>query len=71
MTRHAGDPGALQQNTLTPIINSARWDNFYTVISRSNYAIKYIPQAFGTEDSELKKQLLGQAHALRHSLIFT
>ncbi|MCW2263050.1 MULTISPECIES: RagB/SusD family nutrient uptake outer membrane protein [Sphingobacterium] len=65
VTRHAGDPGALQQNTLTPIINSARWDNFYTVISRANYAIKYIPQAFGDEDSELKKQLLGQAHALR------
>jgi len=65
VTRHAGDPAALQQNTLTPVINSARWDNFYTVISRANYAIKYIPQAFGTEDSELKRQLLGQAHALR------
>lgn len=65
VTRHAADPAALQQNTLTPIINSARWDNFYTVISRANYAIKYIPQAFGAEDSELKKQLLGQAHALR------
>ena len=64
-TRHAGDPGALQQNALTPIINSARWDNFYTVISRANYAIKYIPQAFGSGDSELKSQLLGQAHALR------
>ncbi|MDR2271092.1 MAG: RagB/SusD family nutrient uptake outer membrane protein [Sphingobacterium sp.] len=65
VTRHAGDPGALQQNSLTPIIASARWDNFYTVISRANYAIKYIPQAFGSDDSELKKQLLGQAHALR------
>ncbi|MEN5232955.1 RagB/SusD family nutrient uptake outer membrane protein [Sphingobacterium faecium] len=65
VTRHAADPAALQQNMLTPIINSARWDNFYTVISRANYAIKYIPQAFGAEDSELKKQLLGQAHALR------
>ncbi|MGJ1197889.1 RagB/SusD family nutrient uptake outer membrane protein [Sphingobacterium spiritivorum] len=64
-TRHSGDPFALQQNVLTPIINSARWDNFYTLISRANYAIKYTPQVFGEGDSELKKQLLGQSHALR------
>lgn len=64
-TRHSGDPFALQQNALTPIINSARWDNFYTLISRANYAIKYTPQVFGDGDSELKKQLLGQSHALR------
>ncbi|QQS95251.1 RagB/SusD family nutrient uptake outer membrane protein [Sphingobacterium spiritivorum] len=64
-TRHSGDPFALQQNVLTPIINSARWDNFYTLISRANYAIKYTPQVFGEGESELKKQLLGQSHALR------
>lgn len=64
-TRHSGDPFALQQNALTPIINSARWDNFYTLISRANYAIKYTPQVFGDGESELKKQLLGQSHALR------
>ncbi|WP_270089015.1 RagB/SusD family nutrient uptake outer membrane protein [Sphingobacterium sp. SYP-B4668] len=64
-TRHSGDPFALQQNTLTPIINSARWDNFYTLVSRANYAIKYTPQVFGDGDSDLKRQLLGQAHALR------
>lgn len=64
-TRHSGDPFALQQNALTPIISSARWDNFYTLISRANYAIKYTPQVFGDGESELKKQLLGQSHALR------
>lgn len=65
LTRHSGDPFALQQNALTPIINSARWDNFYTLISRANYAIKYTPQVFGDGESDLKKQLLGQSHALR------
>jgi len=65
LTRHSGDPFALQQNALTPIINSARWDNFYTLISRANYAIKYTPQVFGDGESELKKQLLGQSRALR------
>lgn len=64
-TRHSGDPFALQQNNLTPIINSARWDNFYVLISRANYAIKYIPEVFGDGESDLKKQLLGQSHALR------
>lgn len=64
-TKHSGDPFALQHNELTPIINSARWDNFYNLISRANYAIKYIPQVFTDEDSDLKNQLLGQARALR------
>ena len=64
-TRHAGDPFALQQNALTPIINSARWDGFYVLISRANYAIKYTPQVFGDGESALKNQLLGQAHGLR------
>lgn len=64
-TRHSGDPFALQQNALTPIINSAKWDNFYTLISRANYAIKYTPTVFQTEDSPLRNQLLGQARGLR------
>lgn len=65
MTNHAGDPFALQQNLLTPIITSARWDNLYVVISRANYAIKYVPTVFQGEDSALRNQLLGQARALR------
>lgn len=64
-TNHAGDPFALQQNSLTPIITSARWNNLYTVISRANYAIKYIPQVFEGEEGILRNQLLGQARALR------
>ncbi|ERJ58125.1 RagB/SusD family nutrient uptake outer membrane protein [Sphingobacterium paucimobilis] len=64
-TKHAGDPRALQSNDLTPIINSAKWDGFYTLISRANYAIKYTPQVFGEGESALKRELLGQAHGLR------
>lgn len=64
-TRQSGDPFALQQNSLTPIITSARWDGFYVLISRANYAIKYIPTVFEGEDSELRNQLLGQARGLR------
>ncbi|HLR36798.1 MAG TPA: RagB/SusD family nutrient uptake outer membrane protein [Chitinophagaceae bacterium] len=64
-TKHSGDPFALQQNALTPIINSARWNDFYILLSRANYAIKYIPQVFSDEESDLKNQLLGQSKALR------
>lgn len=64
-TNHAGDPFALRQNTLTPIITSSNWNNLYTVISRANYAIKYIPEVFEDETSALRNQLIGQARALR------
>ncbi|MBD1421699.1 RagB/SusD family nutrient uptake outer membrane protein [Sphingobacterium chuzhouense] len=64
-TNHAGDPFALHQNTLTPIITSSNWNNLYTVISRANYAVKYIPEVFEDETSPLRNQLIGQARALR------
>lgn len=64
-TNHAGDPFMLKQNGLTSIMSSARWDNLYVMISRANYAIKYIPTVFEGDDSPLRNQLLGQAHALR------
>ncbi len=64
-TNHAGDPFALRQNTLTPIITSSNWNNLYTVISRANYAIKYIPEVFEDETGALRNQLIGQARALR------
>ncbi|PRD55941.1 RagB/SusD family nutrient uptake outer membrane protein [Sphingobacterium gobiense] len=64
-TNHAGDPFALRQNTLTPIITSSNWNNLYTVISRANYAIKYIPEVFEDETGTLRNQLIGQARALR------
>lgn len=64
-TRHSGDPFALKNNSLTPIINSAKWDNLYDVISRANYAIKYIPQVFPGEEGTLRNELMGQSRALR------
>ena len=63
-TRHSGDPLALKQNNLTPTINSASWNNLYEVISRANYAIKYIPGVF-EEENDYSRQLIGQARALR------
>lgn len=63
-TNHSGDPSALQQNTLSQSMTSARWNNIYETVSRANYAIKYIPQVFETE-SEFSLQLIGQARALR------
>lgn len=64
-TNHAGDPFALRQNTLTPIITSSNWNNLYTVISRANYAIKYIPEVFEEENNALRNELIGQSRALR------
>jgi len=64
-TNHAGDPFALHQNTLTSIITSSNWNSLYTVISRANYAVKYIPEVFDDETSALRNQLIGQARALR------
>lgn len=63
-TNHSGDPSALQQNTLSKDITSARWNTIYETISRANYAIKYIPSVFATE-SEFSLQLIAQARALR------
>ncbi|MBJ2176047.1 RagB/SusD family nutrient uptake outer membrane protein [Aureibaculum sp. A20] len=63
-TNHSGDPLALQQNTLSKSITTARWNNIYETISRANYAIKYIPEVFETE-SEFSLQLIAQARALR------
>lgn len=63
-TRHAGDPLMLKQNSLSRTMSSASWNNIYEVISRANYAIKYVPDAFESE-SDFSKQLLGQSKALR------
>lgn len=68
-TRHSGDPLALSQNTLNQTISSASWNNLYEVISRANYAIKYIPGVYGGNDA-FGKQLLGQAYALRAMAYF-
>ncbi|MBD1426685.1 RagB/SusD family nutrient uptake outer membrane protein [Sphingobacterium arenae] len=70
-TNHAGDPFALSRNTLTSLITtsntatSANWTSLYTIISRANYAIKYIPEIFEDENNALRNQLIGQSRALR------
>lgn len=64
-TNHGGDPSALKLNNLTSIITTSKWDNLYTMISRANYAIKYIPTVFTGDDSPLQNQLMGQSRALR------
>lgn len=69
-TKHSGDPYALHHNELTPIINSASWNGFYKLISRANYAIKYIPQVFSDNESSLKNELMGQSRALRAMAYF-
>ncbi|MCG9793113.1 RagB/SusD family nutrient uptake outer membrane protein [Flavobacterium algicola] len=63
-TTHSGDPSILKQNTLSPSINSSSWNNLYTTISRANYAIKYVPLVFESEN-DFSLQLIGQARALR------
>lgn len=70
-TNYGGDPLALRQNTLLSLTTanntgtSANWTNLYTVISRANYAIKYIPEVFEDENNALRNQLIGQSRALR------
>lgn len=64
-TRHSGDPYALKENQLTPVIRSTRWNNLYRVISRANYVIKYIPGIFEAEESQFGDRLMGQARAAR------
>lgn len=64
ITTQTGDGLSLQQNNLTPSLSSADWTNLYTMISRANYAIKYIPNVYAPNDQQ-GNQLIGQARALR------
>ncbi len=63
-TFQSGEGLTLTQNNLNESMTSANWSNLYTMISRANYAIKYIPNAY-PGDPNGGKQLIGQAHALR------
>lgn len=62
-TRHSGDPRMLLNNTLNKDMTSARWSGLYQIISRANYAVKYIPEVL--TDQGLGATLLGQARGLR------
>lgn len=63
-TTQSGEGLLLTQNNLNESSTSANWTNFYKIISRTNYAIKYIPNAYAGDESG-GAQWLGQAHALR------
>ncbi len=63
-TAQSGEGLSLMQNNLNESISSADWSALYTLISRANYAIKYIPDVYD-EDDETGNQLIGQAKALR------
>lgn len=63
-TAQSGEGLVLTQNNLNPSASSADWTALYTMISRANYAIKYIPGVFAAGDGG-GNQLLGQARALR------
>ncbi|PID93147.1 MAG: RagB/SusD family nutrient uptake outer membrane protein [Bacteroidetes bacterium] len=61
---HSGNPQMLLENTLNKTISSASWNGLYSVISRANYAIKYVPEIYKADD-EGGLQLLAQARAIR------
>lgn len=63
-TAQTGEGLTLIQNTLSESASSADWTALYTMISRANYAIKYIPNVYA-EGDVTGNQLIGQAKALR------
>ena len=63
-TAQSGESLALSSNNLDNTVASADWTALYTMVSRANYAIKYIPTVYGENDIA-GKQLIGQARALR------
>lgn len=63
-TAQTGESLTLLSNNLSNTASSADWTALYTMVSRANYAIKYIPNVY-EEDDIAGKQLVGQARALR------
>lgn len=63
-TAQSGEGLSLIQNNLDESVASADWTTLYTMISRANYAIKYIPGVY-REGDNAGNQLVGQARALR------
>lgn len=62
-TEQSGEGLILIQNNLDESASSADWTTLYKMISRANYAIKYIPDVY--QDDDGGAQLIGQAKALR------
>lgn len=63
-TEQSGEGLVLTQNNLNETASSADWSDLYRVVSRANYAIKYIPNVYEADDAA-GNQLIGQARALR------
>lgn len=63
-TEQSGESLSLSQNNLNESISSANWSALYGMISRANFAIKYIPGIYKEGDENAMK-LVGQAKALR------
>lgn len=63
-TAQSGEGLSLMQNNLNESSSSGDWTALYTMISRANYAIKYIPNVYAEGDAT-GNQLIGQAKALR------
>lgn len=63
-TAQTGESLALLSNNLNNTASSADWTALYTMVSRANYAIKYIPTVY-EDDNATGRQLIGQARALR------
>ncbi len=63
-TEQSGECLTLIQNNLSESSSSGNWTALYTLISRANYAIRYIPNVYDEGDTG-GSQLIGQARALR------
>jgi hypothetical protein len=63
-TAQTGESLTLLSNNLNNTASSADWTALYTMVSRANYAIRYIPDVY-EDDNATGRQLLGQARALR------
>ena len=63
-TEQTGEAMYLMDNNMTVSLASGDWTKLYTIISRANYAIKYIPEIYDENDAA-GNMLIGQAKALR------
>lgn len=62
--KHAGETTSLHDNNLNSDLATADWTSLYTLISRTNYVIKYAPNVFEPTDKQ-GNQYIGEAKALR------
>lgn len=62
--KHTGETSFLHNNNLDASLSSADWTALYTLISRANYVIRYIPNVFSSADTE-GQRYMAEAKALR------